>query len=338
MPVNSHSRPTAHDDRDPRLAQLYHECAQETPPPRLDAEIRAAARRAVGSRPGFGRLRLHSWRLPVAIAAVIVLSVSMVTLVMERGQDQGFIQTPGSLPPLEPAQKSTTDGPRTGGPESLPEESVLPKPVPKTADAARAPAVSALKPPKSSIPVPPPAPPTHDTRERSTARVEAPATAASERPAGAPMPPGPAPHANASGAEIGSGQTALTQQQEPEKAGSAGTIAKPLERGRGAKTGSQEEPAKKQELDSGTASVLRDGGLPAPGRLDTRRQDAGAVGLSEASSRAGTLIREYQNRPPEKWLEKIVELRRQGDDSAAMDMLLEFKKRFPAYPLPPELR
>jgi hypothetical protein len=50
------------------------------------------------------------------------------------------------------------------------------------------------------------------------------------------------------------------------------------------------------------------------------------------------LVRQYENETPEKWLEKITELRRDGKIAEADDMLAEFKKRFPEHPLPAALR
>lgn len=64
---------------DSRLSRAYKETAAVEPPPQLDAAILAAARRAAGSRPRsrfspFGQ----SWRVPLAAAAVLVLSVGLV--------------------------------------------------------------------------------------------------------------------------------------------------------------------------------------------------------------------------------------------------------------------
>ena len=42
--------------------------------------------------------------------------------------------------------------------------------------------------------------------------------------------------------------------------------------------------------------------------------------------------------PPEKWLERIEELRRQGRLEEARAGLAEFRKRYPDYVLPPALR
>jgi hypothetical protein len=43
----------------------------------------------------------------------------------------------------------------------------------------------------------------------------------------------------------------------------------------------------------------------------------------------------YEKEPPQKWLERIEELKRQGRAAEAEDMLSEFRRRFPEHPLPP---
>lgn len=50
------------------------------------------------------------------------------------------------------------------------------------------------------------------------------------------------------------------------------------------------------------------------------------------------LALQLENQPPDKWLEKIVELRREGRGAEADELLAEFKKRFPDHPLPAALR
>ncbi|MBI3896913.1 MAG: hypothetical protein HY308_01295 [Gammaproteobacteria bacterium] len=58
------------------LSQLYEVGADEMPPARLDARIKAEAHAAVDGKP---RSLLSHWRAPFATAAVIVLSVTLIT-------------------------------------------------------------------------------------------------------------------------------------------------------------------------------------------------------------------------------------------------------------------
>jgi hypothetical protein len=42
----------------------------------------------------------------------------------------------------------------------------------------------------------------------------------------------------------------------------------------------------------------------------------------------------FEKEPPQKWLDRIEELKRQGRAAEAEEMRSEFKRRFPAHPLP----
>jgi len=105
-------------ERDARLDRLYREAGGEMPPARLDAAILAAAHREVGARPRPLSSTLRRWRVAVSIAALVVLSVSLVTLVQEEGGNRSTEIPPVTLPPaLElkaspPASKAMADAGR----------------------------------------------------------------------------------------------------------------------------------------------------------------------------------------------------------------------------------
>ncbi|MGH8616694.1 MAG: hypothetical protein ACREUW_03320 [Burkholderiales bacterium] len=91
--------------RDPALDAAYREGARDEPPARLDDAIRAAARREVGARPqSAGGGGFKAWRVPVSIAAMLVIGVSVVTLVREEHPEvlqatPPATSRPGSPPP-----------------------------------------------------------------------------------------------------------------------------------------------------------------------------------------------------------------------------------------------
>jgi len=114
-------------ERDPRLARLYEAASGEEPPAALDAAILAAARREVNARlqaaDGGTHLKVaaalggggatptppvrakRNWYVPVSIAAVMVLSVSLVmTLHQEKGDELSQPPRSASVPPAATAQ------------------------------------------------------------------------------------------------------------------------------------------------------------------------------------------------------------------------------------------
>lgn len=119
-------------NRDPQLDAAYRAGAEAGPPARLDDLIRAAARREVGSgpRPLVARRR---WQMPLALAAVLVLSVSVVTTMREQGADR--LDQP--LPSI--SSNSSSDNSTDNKPRSAAKAEVM-------ADAAAPPAMSAAAP------------------------------------------------------------------------------------------------------------------------------------------------------------------------------------------------
>ncbi|MBX3652193.1 MAG: hypothetical protein KF771_12555 [Burkholderiales bacterium] len=73
-------------EHDPQLAEIYRAGAEAGPSSALDDAIRAAARREVKAGPH--RSGLRRWQLPLSLAAVLVLSVTVVTQMREQGADR----------------------------------------------------------------------------------------------------------------------------------------------------------------------------------------------------------------------------------------------------------
>lgn len=97
-------------ERDPRIERLYREAAREEPPARLDAAILAAGRREVGAGPRSLASRLRRWHVPVSIAAVVMVSVTLVILLREEEDKRNgappvqAIPTPADWPAAPPAR------------------------------------------------------------------------------------------------------------------------------------------------------------------------------------------------------------------------------------------
>lgn len=123
---------TEHDEQ---LSSLYKQARQEMPPAHLDEAILAAARRETTSkpRPAFSPFPAD-WRMPAALAAVLVLSFGIVRLMdnepvltdgiesfsMDKAE---MLQAPGEMaatdsmaeekrPPARPVMKSRTEADR----------------------------------------------------------------------------------------------------------------------------------------------------------------------------------------------------------------------------------
>lgn len=239
------------------VSRVYREGARDEPPAGLDDAILAAARREVAARPKPARA-LHSWYLPVSIAAALVVSVTLTLLVVERGEE-----------PLVPAV------PRLVPPSETPASQPSPQPAPETQRAAR---------PKETVPaVTPqtkPAPAQRQVAKKPTAE--------------------PKPFADEAAAHPATG------------------------------TASDLSPSSGAMRGGGAASPATEA---APAQPMLRERAAGQPAM-KSMDRAGTP--EKDTLPPEKWLEKIAELRRQGRIAEAEASLAEFKKRYPGYAVPGE--
>ena len=105
--------PRSDRERDEQLSSIYRAVPAEAPPPALDDAIRAAARREVGARPRRAGAPFARWQMPLSIAAVLVLCVSLVVLMRDEG---------GEL-----TQVPRAEAPAARDREPAPSASVVPK-------------------------------------------------------------------------------------------------------------------------------------------------------------------------------------------------------------------
>jgi hypothetical protein len=183
------------DDGD--ISRRYRELGREEPPRHLDDAIRAAARRAVGTRPAplvvpTGRQR---WYFPLAAAAVIVLAVA-VTMHVEREQPGEEIVTaqgaPAASPPSEPRAEAQAEQPQSATPERRRKAEST-----DSRESRNAAPPQLLKAPEPA-PALPPAPPPAATQDAiSSSQQSAKIEAAPPPVAGAAAGPAPAPKARA---------------------------------------------------------------------------------------------------------------------------------------------
>jgi hypothetical protein len=252
---------------------------------------------------------------------VLVLSVSVVLLLREEGADR--LDQPLSAPgpadearPLEPAAPSAKLEPAPG---AAPPSGDMP---------------SQLR----SSPAPRPRAVEEDRRRDQAAAeaVQAPSPAAE-----APRP-APRPFAEPPGAPAESRRAVPDATQPPPQASTQ-------EMDLGAATGVRQRAAtaeREQAPASPPPAPAPDAAGSPPGRLQAGAKPA----VPESSNRMEQKLRDdaaaaaprpawqgFERQPPEKWLERVEELRRAGRDEQAREMLAEFRRRFPQHPVPATL-
>jgi len=261
-------KPGADMEHDPLLAALYRAGADAAPPAHLDDAIRAAARREVAAGPR--RSGARRWAVPVSLAAVLVLSVSVVTMMREQGMDR-------------------------------PESVLDPAPAAMTAERAAPPAPVVAEP---------------EVQPRRQPAAPAMAPAAPVAPAAPPASPA-----------ASSGRAAEAEQAVPESRAKAAA----------AEPGSAQDAPARREY-AAPQPLLRS----APPMADAGVGASAAKPAAPAALAAGpvksVLWQDLLKEPPEKWLQRIAELRRAGQTADAEALVAEFRRRFPDQRLPEDAR
>jgi hypothetical protein len=313
--------------RDETLSRLYRESATAQPPSRIDASILAAARaeaRHGQERPPQPAWR--RWRMAVSFAAVATFAFALSMIVpreMERVEREFSAETavpaPAPASPPAPMAAPTQTQPAPKGGASAPDR-----------EAAGAPAGAVGR----SAPVPPP-----PMREEKASRL-APAPATEPRPAPAqPL---------ARSAERGRRQSEDSAVEANPWPGAA--KAQPEE-----PQGVEAESRHPGVADSTTLTAPREGEMPPPAARPVPalapRVEADKKGSSAATSMDGAgeaappprgaaraLKQEEAERSPAQWVAAIRRLQRQGRTEEAIDALVAFRRAYPGYALPEDLR
>ena len=88
--MSNNDQPRDATMHDAQLSALYQRARNDEPPVHLDAAIRAAAHREVAAGPQ--RARWIRWRVPLALAATVVLGISVVTVLRQQEAQQDHLQ------------------------------------------------------------------------------------------------------------------------------------------------------------------------------------------------------------------------------------------------------
>lgn len=353
MALNDHDKGAIRGPgRDPVLDRLYAESAREEPPARLDAAIRAASRRAVGARPRSLGSIVRAWRMPVSVAALLVLSASLVLLMKEEGADRfDYAPPPAGRQPEVAADADTIRSQASRVPQGSASQRAA-EPAPPTA-AGEAQTAERER----------PAPGARNDLRRQTESVVAgvepspgPPAAAERRPAPLPAPAAQSPKAQESTAipqDADGGPSAAGRALHSERAtlpAAPPTPAKPVAQGEAVAKRADPEPGARGSSDPAAQSRYsqQEAGTPLPDARPTARPMTAPRPPAKSapfSAEPGTgalasrppIWSGFERQPPEKWVTYIEELRRAGREAEAREMLEELRKRFPDHPLPASL-
>src|SRR5688500_17510668 len=116
----------------------------------------------------------------------------------------------------------------------------------------------------------------------------------------------------------------------------------------------ERQPSQEASLPTAPPASKTEPSLAAePQARDSARQEAADAGARERKQIEEQVVPEARamrrsapiagsaagaNEPPETWLERIAELRRQGREQEADDSLKQFRERYPGYSIPEETR
>jgi hypothetical protein len=336
------------------VRQRYRESSLDEPPAHLDEAIRAAARREVSARPRLaGSPFSGSWRIPLSIAAVVLVSATVTLMVADRD-----VHLPGSGDTAPPVQAPKPEGAKEhDAPASQPPLSVA-----KAARQSSTPTTSGEK--GAGILSDAAVRAENERREQSAAsaaqtaeaRTEAKAKGAAAGTGSQPEPfPAQANQAAPPPAPAAPPDQKLARRDLPQlsvpAAPSAASPTPPRDALSKAEV-PQEAPAtvarSKDEAphDAGAQSAapvaqLRarefgEAAVPAPPPAG-ERVTAGALSAKKqvgpAAPDSGSSAKPWE-RDPKSWLEHVEELRRAGRMEEAKTSFKAFRSRYPDYPLP----
>jgi hypothetical protein len=318
-------------ESDPELSSLYRRSAREEPPLRLDHTIAAAARDEAACKDPAAKGRvIRRWQAPFALAAVLILVVSLHWLADPSDGEKAFSPGTRSQPlaqnrPIHPYRDASPSDVPAGRSGDLVERSErsqrssattreVPESVPAAESGDPSPAREAERLKRVPAPGQPASPPavSHEPTQRQLSEAGENSASYADSP-GPPPPSAPArPRSSAPPAELAAeadrGDTAF-------KAPSAAAVD-------AVRAQRQSEPQ------SIPPTASDQGGLNGVRKAEAERRADIAAGGVGASSRSR----------PEQWLRDIEELYRQGRLAEAQEELAAFRKRFPDHELPPSLR
>jgi len=313
--------------RSGRVHAAWREASVEEPPATLDDAIRAAARRAVraGPRPAGGSF-VSRWRVPMSIAAVLVVSATLTLVLTDRGEHlpgADLRPAPAALDAPSAADASARDAAKVAEGD----ERLRNAPSAAAAPPAREQAMPPIAQGSGSL---------AKQREAVAPESRAPAQqSAPSQPAGSLAQPDARPtQQDSAPAARRDVQAPAAPQAEPYPALEARTKAEALA-----------DRAARSELPIVAARAPADAAGVAANAAPRASTEVAAPmpAKSVARAEAESMKREAQSAAvapglePKAWVERILVLQHEGKVQEAQRSLHEFRRRYPDYPLPPEL-
>lgn len=332
------------------LQQRYRESSLDEPSAAVDDAIRAAARREVSARPRLaGSPFSASWRIPLSIAAVVLVSATLTVLLVDRDAhlpvardaerpvpgprlDEARERDEPAPAPAQPAAKAAARTPESVAP-ALPSEKA------KTAASNAAASADSERRARS-------AETEAQTREAGTIAAQ-PATAsppepfpAETKPASTLAAPAASPDQSAAGGEASRPASPSGATPSPARVDVSRNAVAKMEAMREApavRTEAKDAGALRDERVTPQSPVrgFSEGAAPtAPGAEEratagslAKKQGASADSASEPSAKPW-------EQDPRAWLKHVEELRTSGRIEDAKASFKAFRSRYPDYPLP----
>jgi hypothetical protein len=307
------------DGYERQLSDLYRVRAREEPPASIDNAILAAARHEAR---GSTRVGIR-WGVPLALAAVVVLSVSLVTVMRDASELSGESMNVEEQRQASPAP-ADPDKPRVVADESeqrrgtrLQERTITEQKAAGLAESGKLNLDRAKRPSTPGL-----------TKEEITAEeITAEEITAKEITASVPTPAGPVPPS----------PTSVPAPSATSPSNAADQLRSEL-----AKPGAQQSspvpaPARarvnaNRALDATSAESRKSKAVAAGRTASGPAVGAAAEKALRSDAHAGDAL------SPEQWLKRIERLREEGKATEAQASFNEFRKRYPAYPLPETLK
>ena len=289
--------------RDEELSHIYRDAEGPRPPQRVDDNILAASQRVAGTvrRPAAFEFA-RRWGTPVALAATVLVTSTVALMVFERRSGLDAI-APKAPREERPAKGATPPRASPAEPQRTePSEKSRVAEQPRADSPQKSPSV-ALPPPAQTAPSPQAAPRSDKVKPPTVETALSGERRGTGQPARVPaIPPG---------VEI------LRKSEEAKPVPDAQRVF--------------EAQQPNQAVQAPPAAA------PVPG-ANTLRESASAVQGAASGLASRVAASEAKERAPEKWLADIRKLKTDGKATEAERELAEFKKRYPDYILPDDLR